>query len=108
MRFDDATRERYRKALLKKGHQVATLLAEVLAGKDRRRELAALPDLVGRPGMRPEEKLRAYLDLIESRRLLLVAGDDRFGRCDACGAELAPLALDEMPWADRCRACAAR
>ena len=57
----------------------------------------------GRPGMRPAEKLRKALDQIERRRELLDAGDDRFGRCDVCGADLGEDALGEMAWADRCR-----
>ncbi len=108
MRLDETTRERYRTALLAKGQQVANLLAEVLAGADKELEIQQLPIFGGKPGMRPEEKLRAFLGLIESRRELLVNGDDRFGRCDVCGRELSELELDEMPWADRCRECAGR
>ena len=76
----------------------------MLGGKDKAIELAAL--LAGKPGMTPEEKLRAYLNHIESRRHLLVSADDRYGSCDLCGKELADSELDEMAWADRCRACA--
>ncbi len=98
-------KERYRKKLLAKGQDIALLLAAVLAGKDKTSALAALPDL-GKPGMRPEEKLRAYLDLIEATRHLLLADGDEFGRCIGCGERLSELELDEMPWAQRCRACA--
>jgi RNA polymerase-binding transcription factor DksA len=105
VRFDEQTRGRFRRALLNKGFDVATLLAEVLAGKDKERELAALPAFTDKPGLKPEERLRLFLDHIESRRLLLEAGDDRYGRCDSCGAELSALEMGEMPWADTCRAC---
>jgi hypothetical protein len=100
---DDALRARLRRGLLDRGLVLATLLAEVLAGKQIEAKLGAL-GVEGKPGMRPEEKLRLALDQIEARRRLLDAGDDRFGRCDACGADLGELALSEMPWADRCRA----
>jgi hypothetical protein len=100
---DDVLRARLRRGLLDRGRVLATLLAEVLAGKKIEAKLGAL-GVEGKPGMRPEEKLRLALDQIEARRRLLDAGDDRFGRCDACGTDLGELALSEMPWADRCRA----
>jgi hypothetical protein len=100
---DEPLRARLRRGLLDRGRVLATLLAEVLAGKPIETRLGAL-GVEGKPGMRPEEKLRLALDQIEARRKLLDAGDDRFGRCDTCGADLGELALSEMPWADRCRA----
>jgi hypothetical protein len=98
---DPDTREKLRKALLRRGQVLATLLSEVLAGKDKLKDLAALKI---KPGIRPEEALRKALDHVEARRRLLDAGDDAFGRCGACGVELDPVAIDEMPWADRCEA----
>ena len=86
---------------MKKGLEIATLLADVLAGKDKARDLQALA-FGGKPGERPEEKLRRYLELIEAKRALLDAADDAFGRCETCGIDLGITALREMPWADRC------
>jgi len=105
MRFEPATLTRFRRDIMRRGGTLATLLAEVLAGK-RPPELAAM--LAARPGKRPEEVLRLALDEIEARRALLDAGDDRFGRCDVCGVDLGASALGEMPWADRCPAHAAQ
>jgi hypothetical protein len=105
MRFDADIRDRLRRRLLRRGEVVATLLAEVLAGKDKMPAMAALGVL--RPGIRPEEALRNALNQIESRRRLLIADDDRYGRCDICGIDLGVVALDEMAWADRCAAHAA-
>jgi RNA polymerase-binding transcription factor DksA len=105
MQIDEQTRERLRKKLLKKGMEIATLLADVLAGKDRQRDLAALPAFTDKPGLRPEEKLRIYLDHVEARRVLLVDRDPSYGHCDKCNAELDLFELEEMPWADQCRAC---
>lgn len=102
MRFEEATVARLRRGIMKRGQVLATLLADVLAGKDRKRELSAL-GLDDRPGLRPEEKLRRALDQVEGRRTLIDADDDRYGRCDVCGEDLGLPALDEMPWADRCR-----
>lgn len=103
MRFDLATRQRLRRGLMKRGSVVATLLAEVLAGKAKPPALGAM-GIVVKPGMRPEEALRKALDEIEARRTLLDAEDDRFGRCDVCGTDLGEAALGELPWADRCQA----
>jgi hypothetical protein len=99
VRFDPDQRLRLRRALLKRGHTLATLLADVLAGK-RPPSLAAL--LAQKPGKRPEEVLRLALDQVEAQRKLLDADDDRYGRCGVCGTDLGIAALDEMPWADRC------
>jgi len=101
-RFDAATHERLRRRLLDRGLVLATLLADVLAGKAPTSMLAALGLL--RPGIRPEEALREALDQVEGRRILLDAHDDRYGRCDVCGVDLGIARLDEMAWADRCNA----
>jgi len=103
--LDDSVRAELRRGIMRRGGELATLLAEVLAGKQPP-ALAAL--LARKPGKRPEEVLRTALDQIEARRVLLDARDDRFGRCDVCGAELGLPALREMPWADRCVAHAAQ
>ena len=101
LRFAADVRERMRSVLMRKGHDVATLLAAVLAGDDGGPTVQALM-ADARPGERPAERLRRYLDLLESRRKLLDAGDDAFGRCDVCGQDLGQLQLIEMPWADAC------
>lgn len=87
-----------------RGLTLATLLAQVLAGKHPP-ELAAL--LAARPGKRPDEVLRLALDQVETRRELLDADDDRYGCCGVCGVALGLAALEQMPWADRCEAHAA-
>jgi RNA polymerase-binding transcription factor DksA len=104
VRFDPDMMARLRRDLMRRGLTLATLLSQVLAGK-RPPELAAL--LAQRPGMRPEEVLRLALDRLEARRKLLDNGDDRYGRCDACGVDLGAATLGDMPWADRCQAHAA-
>lgn len=101
MRLDPTTLARLRRELMRRGATLATLLAEVLAGK-RPPGIAEL--LAQRPGKRPEEVLRLALDQVEARRKLIDGGDDRYGRCDACGVDLGAAALAEMPWADRCAA----
>ena len=104
MRFDPATLAVLRRDLLRRGATLATLLADVLAGKQPPALIALLAQ---KPGKRPEEVLRLALDQVEARRVLLDADDDRYGRCDVCRADLGAAALAEMPWADRCMAHAA-
>lgn len=99
MRIDPATLTHLRRDLMHRGATLATLLAQVLAGKQPP-ALAAL--LAQKPGKRPEEVLRLALDQVEACRKLLDAGDDRYGRCGTCGVDLGAAALGEMPWADRC------
>jgi hypothetical protein len=100
---EEPRKARLRRQLLDRGRVLATLLADVLSGKANTSRIAAL-GITGKPGMRPEEKLRWALDLIEARRKLLDAGDDRFGRCEICEVDLGDSSIDELPWADRCQA----
>ena len=99
-RFDDVTLARLRRGLLRRGRVLAELLSDVLAGKTPPAFSDKGLDL--KPGLRPEEALRKALDQVEARRMLLDAGDDRYGRCAVCSTDLGVVRLDEMPWADRC------
>lgn len=101
VRFEPTTLARLRSDLMKRGLALATLLADVLAGKQ---PLSLAAVLAQKPGLRPEEAVRMALDQIEVRRKLLDAHDDRYGRCDVCGVDLGLGALAELPWADRCPA----
>ena len=38
----------------------------------------------------------------------LDAGDDSYGRCKHCAADLGATALEQIPWADCCRDCAGK
>ncbi|MGE0398887.1 MAG: hypothetical protein AB7T06_19415 [Kofleriaceae bacterium] len=105
IRFDEDTLRTFRRGIMKRGQTLATLLADLLAGKKTAASVAAMG--IQKPGMRPEEALRMTLDAVEARRKLIDAGDDRFGRCDVCGEDLGAAALGEMPWADRCATHAA-
>ncbi len=104
MRFEVDTLARLRRQIMKRGFDLSTMLSEVLAGK----KPSGLSLIEGKPGMRPEEKLRLALDQVESRRKLIDAGDDRYGRCDVCSADLGLAVLGELPWADRCGAHASQ
>jgi hypothetical protein len=102
MRFAPDTLAGFRRAIMQRGHKLATILSELMAGKDKSPALTAM-GVVGKPGMTPEEKVRKALDQVEARRKLIDADDDRYGRCDACGEDLGEVALGELPWADRCQ-----
>jgi RNA polymerase-binding transcription factor DksA len=104
IRFESNFLARLRRDLMERGKMLASMLTDVLAGK-RPPKLVEL--LAQTPGQRPEEVLRLALDQLETRRRLLDARDDRYGRCDVCGADLGLVALGELPWADRCAAHAA-
>lgn len=102
IRFDEDTLRTFRRGIMNRGQALATLLADLLAGKKPPSVLDAMG--ISKPGMRPEEALRMTLDAVEARRKLIDANDDRFGRCDICAEDLGAAALGEMPWADRCAA----
>jgi RNA polymerase-binding transcription factor DksA len=101
LRFAPEISQRMRRALLSRGQPLATMLADVLAGKHPPSVEALLAE---KPGARPEEVLRQALDQVEARRKLIDADDDRYGRCDICGEDLGEAAMLEVPWADRCPA----
>ena len=101
MRFAPDQLTRFRRHIMRRGFELATILSDLLAGKDKSAVLDAMG--AGKPGMTPEEKARAALDQVEGRRKLIDADDDRYGRCDVCGEDLGALALGELPWADRCK-----
>lgn len=102
--LSDSKKARYRKKLLKKGQQIATKLAEALAGLDCRLEDIA-PSRLSEPGMTKEEKLRAQLDHIEACRKALERDDGTFGTCWRCKGNISEPELDEMPWADESAYC---
>jgi hypothetical protein len=99
----DEQRQGLKRKLLKKGQEIAAMLADLLAGKMP----AGLAGLAGKPGEKPEEKLRRYMGVIQSRIDAINAGQD-YGLCEVCGQEIPFVELDELPWADRCTACAAK
>jgi hypothetical protein len=103
MRFDDTTLARLRPPMMKRGLALATMLADLLGGKGKAGALDAMLGS-GKPGEKPEERIRRALDQVEGQRKLLDARDDAFGRCGECGEDLGLPALSELPWADRCRA----
>ena len=88
--------------LLAKGVEINDKLTRLLAG-----EHVDIEGLVagGPPGETPVERLRRFLDLIDERIHAMAAG--RYSHCVACGAPQSFRELHELPWATRCRACAA-
>ncbi len=105
--LSDAVREALRQKLLKKGQEVANKLAKVLAGLDIRLEQIPARGL-GKPGMRPEERLRAYLDLINAKRRALEANDRSYGVCSFCDGPFSEVELDQVPWVDEHAQCLAK
>ncbi|MCC6994260.1 MAG: TraR/DksA C4-type zinc finger protein [Deltaproteobacteria bacterium] len=92
-----------KRALLKKGGELADKLSRLLAG-ERVADLGALLG-GGTPGERPEEKLRRFLARIDAALAALRAGS--YGGCEGCGVALGWARLEQLPWADRCASCAA-
>jgi hypothetical protein len=85
-----------------KGLEIATKLSELLAGKDVRLEDFELTGDED-PRVRKEERLRAYLALVNRARARL--NDETIGTCVSCGAAIREAAIDETPWLLRCETC---
>lgn len=87
-------RQRWRQRLLAKGQEIATKLAEVLAGKEV--DLQKLGLQMTGDAMPPEKRLRRFLDLVMQR--LRYVDDPRFGFDRERGSFLAVAELNEVPW----------
>jgi RNA polymerase-binding transcription factor DksA len=90
-------------AIASKGWEVAERLATLKANKD-----FELSDITG-PNLdlsaTKEERLRAYLDMIERARARLLASDGSYGRCQTCSYAFTEGELDETPWIEICAQC---
>ena len=100
--MEPARRQRLRTALGHKGMEINGKLTRILANQNV--TLAKWPS-EREPGLRPEERLRRFLDQIARAQQRL--GTAGWGRCLACGDDLPEAALDDTPWIERCAGCAA-
>lgn len=100
--MDAARHARLLARINQKGLGVATKLSELLAGKDVRLEDFELTGDED-PRVKKEERLRAYLALVNRSRARLLDGS--IGTCVSCGGEIGAAAIDETPWILRCDAC---
>lgn len=90
-----------RRRLLVKGRELAEDLAALMAGQEPK----AIDLLDAKPGETKIEKVRRYLDLVDRKIKAVAAGG--YGRCEGCDQPIPHRLLAEMPWMDRCPACAA-
>ena len=93
----------YLRHLASKGWEIAQRLAAAKAGQDF--TLADIPVSPSETRDTRIDRLRAYLDLVESARKRLLSNDGTFGYCTVCARPFTPVQLGEMPWIDRCRDC---
>lgn len=99
----------YRAALVKKMGEVSQELERLL--REEKGTLANLPV----PGIGggsdqedPIDRLRKYLELLKERVGHINKADGLYGRCIHCQRGLSEPELNEVPWADTCRECAAK
>ena len=90
-----------KRQLLKKGRELAEILAALLEGK----KPAGAATLAGQPGETPEEKVRRYMKDIQAKVDAINNNTGTYGKCEKCGVELPYVELEQLPWADRCRRC---
>ena len=103
-RFTKADRKRYRRELMRKGWDVNQKLTAVLAGKNVTMSTTKMPHEM-KPGLKPEEKLRLWLDQIVRAQNRLQTPE--FGACVECGEAFPKGALDDVPWLETCADCLA-
>jgi RNA polymerase-binding transcription factor DksA len=102
---DAAESQRLRVDLGRKGMEVNEKLTRLLASQNTTMATVKLPQ-EQKPGEKPEEKLRRFLDqIIRAQRRL---GTKAWGLCTECGAELPAAGLRETPWLELCNACGLR
>jgi RNA polymerase-binding transcription factor DksA len=93
-----------KRRLLKKGSEINEELTNLMSGKRMRLAEGEIP--VAKPGETPIERLKRFLNLVDRKIKSVAAGT--YGRCDECREPLPFESLDELPWADTCRACASK
>jgi RNA polymerase-binding transcription factor DksA len=93
--------QRLKRQLLDKGAEINAKLMDIL---DHKR--VDVSELIGggKPGERPEERLRRFLDLVDGRLRAIRQGT--YGRCERCGDGLPYEHLRQVPWIDTCQKCA--
>jgi RNA polymerase-binding transcription factor DksA len=102
----DDQRALLRKRLLQQGQIVAQRLTDLLAKKDN--NFAALPPRLQTPTLNKEAQLRDYLRTLTTlTRALEQHPGGGYGVCRRCHQPIPYHELDQMPWADTCRACTA-
>ncbi len=93
---------RWRQQLAFKGQGLYAALSDVLAGKNVTLTTLKLPH-EQKPGERPEERLRRFLDQVSRAQKRL--GTPAWGLCPRCQAPVPEVVLDEAPWTETCSAC---
>ena len=93
------------RALLEKGAELNARLVQLLNNEGGDRVLT--PGVRPKPGERPVERLRRFMALVDSKiQASRPSAAASYGRCESCEAPLSFIELEQLPWADRCRACA--
>ena len=92
------------KALLRKGADLNEQLVQLLNGQGNQAALSTEPD--AKPGETVIDRLRRFMAIVDSK-IQASRPDSKtaYGRCENCGAPLSFAELEQLPWAERCRAC---
>ena len=103
--MDTQQEAKLRQDLLRKGGDVNAALTALMAGQNATLATMKMPH-EEKPGMKPKERLRLFLDqIIRAQRRL---GTPAWGSCVECDAPFAEAALGETPWLEECPECEAR
>jgi RNA polymerase-binding transcription factor DksA len=105
MPLSESARREIAEALKMRQSAVVERMTRILNGQDQTLEDMKLPQEED-PREPPLERLRRFNKLLNEVRARL-RGDD-YGLCRACGEPIDARELLDVPWAERCRLCAAR
>ncbi len=100
--IDPARLARLRTDLGRKGMDINQKLTDILAGKNVTLATLKMPH-EQKPGEKPEEKLRRFLNQISRAQRRL--GTPAWGLCVTCQAPLPDAVLDDTPWTEECNTC---
>ncbi len=96
---------RWRGDIMRKGMAVNAKLTELLSKQNATLATMDLPG-EGKPGEKPVERLRRFLNQISAAQRRL--GTDQWGKCQSCGVAFPYGALDDTPWIEDCGDCQAK
>lgn len=100
---------KYQMALVAKMGEASRELERLLAGEKGTLATMKVPGLGGASDQEdPIDRIRKYIEFLKAKVKHILDDDGMYGRCEVCKTPLGKPELDEMPWADTCRDCAAK
>jgi RNA polymerase-binding transcription factor DksA len=99
----------YRALLVRKMGDVNSELERLLRNEKGTLATTKVPGMGGGSDQEdPIDRLRRYQKMLKEMVGHINADDGLYGRCQHCRQALGQVELEQLPWADTCRSCAAK